>query len=136
MDVEHRQLAEQRLGDQLPERADAADLGARNSHRLHRLGRVDARRLMQLDPELAGEHGDRGRALLAAAPAAPVGRGDDESRAVRRGGDDLEHAGREFRGTQVDVGDPLAAHSPDLSAGCPSPGSSAGSSASAGASGS
>jgi hypothetical protein len=81
--VEERELGEERLLDQLPEGADENGPRLRDADPLQRRLLVDVLRLQQLEAELSGSNGSRGRLHLAAAPLAPVRRGDDEARAVR-----------------------------------------------------
>ena len=102
MDVEHRQLGEQRLADQLAEGADDDRLGPRGADPLQRRLVVDVLGLQQLDPQLARGLGGRRRRQLAAAALAAVGRGDDQRRAVRRVGQAPQDGGGELGGAEVD----------------------------------
>ena len=52
MHVQHLQLGQQRVADELPERADDAQVRARRLDRLDGVGQVDALGLQQLEPEL------------------------------------------------------------------------------------
>ena len=56
----------------------------------------------QLDPQLGGDLRGRRRLSAAAAPPGPVGRGDDEQRAVLGAGEPAQHRAGELRGAEVD----------------------------------
>jgi hypothetical protein len=83
MDVQQRQLGEERLADQLAEGADEHRLGLGGADPLQRLGPVDVLRLQQIQPQLARRDRGRRRLHLAAAPLAAVGRRHHQRRAVR-----------------------------------------------------
>ena len=100
MDVDQRQLAEERLADQLPEGADDDRLGAGGANPLELGLGVDVTGLGQLDPDLLRGLGGGGRQLLSAAATTAVGWGDDERRAMPAPGQAPEHRGRELGGTE------------------------------------
>ena len=75
MDVDQRQLAEERLADQLAEGADNDRLGAGGAQPLERRRRVHVLGLDELDPELGRRHRRRRRLRSAGRgrAAGPVG---------------------------------------------------------------
>ena len=102
MHVQHLQLGQQRLADQLSERAHDPDLGLAGADSLHRLRVADPVGLAKLDAELAGGRGGRRRGELASPPPRAVRGSDDQDRPVRRGGQAAQHRDRELGGPQVD----------------------------------
>ena len=104
MEVEHRQLRQQRLLDQLAEGADDPDLRCLSRDRGTRLVPVDALGLVQLDTELGRgrSHRRRRRSPTASAPA--IGRGDRQARTMRGRGKRTQHGGGELRRPEVDDG--------------------------------
>jgi hypothetical protein len=100
MDVEQLEPAQQRLADQLAERADDPDLGPGGENPLGRRGVAGVGGLQQLDPQRPCGAGN-GRRRGAAPPASrPVRRGDREQGPVLTGGEPLEDRDRELGSAQ------------------------------------
>ena len=95
-------LGEQWLLDKGTERAHADGFRAGAGDPAARRVVVDRLRLCQLDSQLEGRLGDRRWSESSTTPAWPVGPGDDELRAVRRGREPFEHRDRKLGRAQED----------------------------------
>ena len=82
VDVQHRQVGEQRLFDQLAEGTDRGPLTAGREDPLPRLGQVDVTTLEDFDAQLLGGGRHRRRAHLASAALLAVGKGHRKGGAV------------------------------------------------------
>ena len=102
MDVQHRELGEQRLADELAEGADDDRLRLSGADPLQRrLGSLTFAACSSSSPSSPRGVGGRRRRSLAAAALAAVGRRDDERRAVGRVGEAAQDRGGEVRGAEV-----------------------------------